>query len=59
MRRVLTGQFTVLAVLLCLQAAASMMAVRRDPLDRFRAATVSGLVWVSLRRIEPPRRRGF
>jgi hypothetical protein len=56
MRRVLKGQFTVLAVLLCLQAAASMMALRRDPLDRFRAAAVSGLVWVSLPRIEPLRR---
>jgi hypothetical protein len=27
------------------------MAVRRDPSDRFRAAAISGLVWVSLRRM--------
>jgi hypothetical protein len=53
MRRFLNGHFAVLAVLLCLQATATMMALRRDPEDRFRAATVSGLVWVSLRRIAP------
>jgi hypothetical protein len=58
MRRLLSNQVTVLAVLLCLQAAASMLALRRDPVDRFRAACVSGLVWGSLRRIErrPPAR---
>lgn len=45
-----------LAVLLCLQAAATMLAVRRDPVDRFRAACVSALVWESLRRLDrrPP-----
>ncbi len=41
-----------LAVLLCLQAAAGMMAVRRDPVDRFRAAVVTALVWESLRRLD-------
>ena len=47
-----------LAVLLCLQAAACMLAIRRDPVDRFRAAAVSGLVWGSLRRLDrrPPAR---
>jgi hypothetical protein len=47
-----------LAVLLCLQAAASMLAVRRDPVDRFKAVVVSGLVWESLRRLDrqPPLR---
>ena len=47
-----------LLILLCLQAAASMLAVRRDPVDRFRAVVVSGLVWESLRRLDrmsPPR----
>ena len=45
-----------LAVLLCLQAAATMLVVRRDPVDRFRAACVSALVWESLRRLDrrPP-----
>ena len=48
-----------LAVLLCLQAAASILAVRRDPVDRFKAVVVSGLVWESLRRLDrqPPRLR--
>ena len=48
-----------LAVLLCLQAAASKLAVRRDPVDRFKAVVVSGLVWESLRRLDrlpPPMR---
>ena len=33
-----------------------MLAVRRDPVDRFRAACVSALVWESLRRLDrrPP-----
>jgi hypothetical protein len=55
-RRVLSSHMTALAVLLCLQAAAGMMAVRRDPVDRFRAACVTGLVWESLRRLDrqPP-----
>jgi hypothetical protein len=57
-RRVLSNHMTALAVLLCLQAAACMLAVRRDPVDRFRAACVSGLVWGSLRRLDrwPPAR---
>jgi hypothetical protein len=53
MRRFFTGNVAVFAVLLCLQASATMMALRRDPSDRFRAAAISGLVWVSLRRIGP------
>ena len=51
-RRALNNHMAALAVLLCLQAAACMLAVRRDPIDRFRAAVVSGLVWTSLRRLE-------
>jgi hypothetical protein len=56
MGRMLTRQLSVLIVLLCLQVAASMIALRRDPVDQFRAAAVSGLVWIGLRRIEeaPP-----
>jgi hypothetical protein len=53
MRRFFRGNVAVFAVLLCLQATATMMAVRRDPSDRFRAAAISGLVWVSLRRLRP------
>ncbi len=53
MRRFVTGHAAILAVLLCLQATATMMAMRRDPEDRFRAAAISGLVWVSLRRMAP------
>jgi hypothetical protein len=59
MRRFLGHHMAALAVLLCLQAAASMLAVRRDPVDRFRAVVVSGLVWESLRRLDrlpPPAR---
>ena len=41
MRRLITRQAATLAVLLCLQVAASMMALRRDPVDRFSAACVS------------------
>jgi hypothetical protein len=52
MRRFLTGHFAVLVALLCLQATASMLALRRDPGDRLRAAGVSGLVWASLGRVE-------
>jgi hypothetical protein len=56
MRRALNNHMAALAVLLCLQAAACMLAVRRDPVDRFRAACVSGLVWTALRRLDsrPP-----
>ena len=57
-RRFLGHHMAALAVLLCLQAAASMLAVRRDPVDRFKAVVVSGLVWESLRRLDrlpPPR----
>jgi hypothetical protein len=57
-RRTLGHHLTALAVLLCLQTAASMLAVRRDPVDRFKAVVVSGLVWESLRRLDrlpPPR----
>jgi hypothetical protein len=55
-RRALNNHMAALAVLLCLQAAACMLAVRRDPVDRFRAACVSGLVWTALRRLDsrPP-----
>ena len=58
MRRVLQNHMAALAVLLCLQAAACMLAIKRDPVDRFRAAAVSGLVWGSLRRLDrrPPAR---
>lgn len=52
MRRFMTGHCAVLIALLCLQATASMLALRRDAEDRLRAAGVSGLVWASLRRIE-------
>ena len=52
MGRMLSRQLTVLVVLLCLQVAASMIALRRDPVDQFRAACVSGLVWVGLRRVQ-------
>jgi hypothetical protein len=44
----------MLAVLLCLQVAASMMALRRDPVDRFSAACISGLVWRQLRKMGAP-----
>ena len=54
MRRFMTGHCAVLIVLLCLQATASMLALRRDPEDRLRAAGVSGLVWASLRRLDRP-----
>jgi hypothetical protein len=40
-------------VLLCLQAMATAMTLRRDPLDRFQAAAISGLVWWSLERARP------
>jgi hypothetical protein len=52
MGRMLSRQLTVLVVLLCLQVAASMIALRRDPVDQFRAAAISGLVWVGLRRVQ-------
>jgi hypothetical protein len=52
MRRLMTGRFAVLVALLCIQATASMVALRRDPGDRLRAAAASGLVWASLRRID-------
>jgi len=48
----LSRQLSVLVVLLCLQVAASMIALRRDPVDQFRAAAISGLVWVGLRRVQ-------
>jgi hypothetical protein len=55
MGRMLSRQLSVLVVLLCLQVAASMIALRRDPVDQFRAAAISGLVWVGLRRVQRER----
>jgi hypothetical protein len=52
MGRMISRQLSVLVVLLCLQVAASMIALRRDPVDQFRAAAISGLVWVGLRRVQ-------
>ncbi|HEX5260049.1 MAG TPA: hypothetical protein VFW18_01130 [Gaiellales bacterium] len=52
MGRIISRQLSVLVVLLCLQVAASMIALRRDPVDQFRAAAISGLVWVGLRRVQ-------
>ncbi len=51
-------RFVLLAVLLCLQSAAAMLAIRRNPTDQFRAACVSGLVWVALRKIQRQSPRG-
>ena len=52
MRLEVHRRFALLAVLLCLQCAAAMLTVRRDPTDRFRAACVSGLVWVVVRKVQ-------
>jgi hypothetical protein len=52
MRRSLHHHLVWLAVLLCLQATAAMLAFRRDPVDRFQAACLSGLVWESTRRLK-------
>ena len=54
MRRLISRHAAMLAVLLCLQVAACMIAMRRDPIDRFSAACVSGLVWRSLRKMGAP-----
>src|SRR4029079_9087828 len=53
-RRFLGHHMAALAVLLCLQAAASMLAVRRDPVDRFKAVVVSRLVSESLPPLDAP-----
>ena len=52
MRRSVHQHLLWLAVLLCLQATAGMLAFRRDPADRFQAACLSGLVWESTRRLK-------
>jgi hypothetical protein len=44
----LQRHFATFLVLLCLQAMATVMSLRRDPLERFEAAAVSALVWTSL-----------
>ncbi len=54
MRRQISRQTATIAVLLCLQMAACMLAIRRDPVDRFSAACISGLVWRSLRKLDAP-----
>ena len=56
MARAINRQIVLLSVLLCLEVGATMLAMRRDPVDRFRAVCVAGLVWVVSRRIEPVRR---
>lgn len=43
----LTRHFATALVLLCLQASATVMALRRDPVQRFEGATLSGLVWLA------------
>ena len=48
MRRSLARHLTTAIVLLCLQLMATAMTLRRDPLDRFQGAAVSGLVWWTL-----------
>jgi hypothetical protein len=50
---------TTALVLLCLQATATVMALRRDPVQRFEGATLTGLVWLSCdqrRRLQRPAR---
>ena len=54
MRRSLAHHLVTALVLLCLQAVATWMTLRRDPLDRFEGATITALVWWS---VEPPVRR--
>ena len=57
MRRGLAHHLVTALVLLCLQAMATAMTLRPDPLERFEAAAVSGLVWWSLERqraLRPP-----
>ena len=55
----LTRHVATALVLLCLQASATVMALRRDPIQRLEGATLSGLVWLSCdqrRRLQRPAR---
>ena len=55
----ITRHLATAMVLLCLQATATVMALRRDPLQRFEGAALTGLVWWSVERgrvLSPPRR---
>ncbi len=52
-RRDIARHLATALVLLCLQAMATAMTLRRDALDRFEGAAVSGLVWWSLERARP------
>jgi hypothetical protein len=37
------------AVVICLQLTATVMTLRRDPIQKFEGAAISGLLWVGLR----------
>jgi hypothetical protein len=55
--RSVTRHLATALVLLCLQASATVMALRRDPVQRFQGATLSGLVWLACdqrRRLQRP-----
>ena len=55
----ITRHLATAMVLLCLQATATVMVLRRDPLERFEGAALTGLVWWSMERgrvLSPPRR---
>ena len=37
------------AVVICLQLTATVMTLRRDPIQKFQGAAISGMLWVGLR----------
>jgi hypothetical protein len=50
-RAAASRQLTAALVLLALQAAAVVLAVRRDPVERFQGAVATALVWEASRRM--------
>jgi len=53
-RRSLSRHLSAALILLCLQAMATVMTLRRDPLERLEGSAIAGLVWYS---VESQRRR--
>jgi hypothetical protein len=47
-RRSLTRHLSAALVLLCLQAMATVMPLRRDPVERLEGSAIAGLVWFSV-----------
>jgi hypothetical protein len=51
MRWAASRHFTTALAILCIQAMATVLTLRRDPVDRFEGAVATALTWEAVRRM--------